>query len=114
MGYSHPWEIGGSTVDPVPRAASEEGLIKERRVEIVNRLGLHARPAAELVKLAGRFTSEIHLEKDGLRVNGKSIMGVLMLAAEQGSELVIQGEGDDAAEAVEALAALVLRGFDGG
>jgi phosphocarrier protein HPr len=114
MGYSHPSEMGGSTVEPTPRAESEERLIEERRVEIVNRLGLHARPAAELVKLAGRFTSEIHLEKDGLRVNGKSIMGVLMLAAEQGSELVIQGEGDDAAEAVEALAALVRRGFDGG
>lgn len=89
-------------------------MIEERRVRIVNRLGLHARPAAELVKLAGRFEAEIHLEKDGMRVNGKSIMGVLMLAAEQGSELLIQGEGDDAAEAVEAMAGLVSRGFDGG
>lgn len=114
MGGSHPSGIRGSTVDSVPGVFSENGVIEEQRVEIVNRLGLHARPAAELVKLAGRFTSEIHLEKDGLRVNGKSIMGVLMLAAEQGSELVIQGEGDDAAEAVEALADLVRRGFDGG
>ena len=54
----------------------------ERVVQIVNRAGMHARPAAEFVKLAGRFKADIHVEKDGLRVNGKSIMGVLMLAAE--------------------------------
>ncbi len=83
----------------------------ERRVEIRNRMGMHARPAAEFVKLAARFDSEIRLSKDGLEVNGKSIMGVLMLAAEHGSELVIQGEGNDAEAAVEALADLVDRGF---
>jgi phosphocarrier protein HPr len=84
---------------------------EERTVRIPNRLGLHARPAAEFVKLAGRYRSEIHLSKDGLRVNGKSIMGVLMLAAEQGTELVIRGEGPDALQAVEALEALVVAGF---
>jgi len=84
----------------------------ERTVEIVNRLGLHARPAAEFVKLAGRFKAEVLVEKDGLEVNGKSIMGVLMLAAEQGSRLRIQASGSDAKEAVEALSDLVNRGFE--
>jgi phosphocarrier protein len=89
-----------------------EGPAEERAVRIRNRLGLHARPAAELVKLAGRFQSEVALSKDDLTVNGKSIMGVLMLAAEQGSRLVIRAEGEDAVEAVEALADLVKRGFE--
>ena len=84
----------------------------ERTVEIVNRAGMHARPAAELVKLAGTFAADVRIEKDGVEVNGKSIMGVLMLAAEMGSELRIVARGDDAAEAVEALTALVGRGFD--
>jgi phosphocarrier protein len=83
----------------------------ERSVHIVNRLGLHARPAAEFVKLAGRFRAEILVEKNGLEVNGKSIMGVLMLAAEQGSNLMIRAEGDDAEEALAALAELVDGGF---
>ena len=83
-----------------------------RTVEIVNRAGMHARPAAELVKLAGRFASEIRLEKDGVEVNGKSIMGVLMLAAEQGSSLRISARGDDAEHAVSALSRLVESGFD--
>lgn len=83
-----------------------------RTVEIVNRAGMHARPAAELVKLAGRFHSDIRLEKDGLEVNGKSIMGVLMLAAEQGSSLKISARGDDAETAVSAISELVARGFD--
>ena len=90
---------------------SGDGL-SERTVEIVNRAGMHARPAAELVKLAGTFAADIRLEKDGMEVNGKSIMGVLMLAAEQGSALTIRARGDDAEEAVEALSALVGRGFD--
>jgi phosphocarrier protein len=84
----------------------------ERTVEIVNRAGMHARPAAELVKLAGTFRAEIRLEKDGLEVNGKSIMGVLMLAAERGSRLRIVAEGADAQDAVAALSELVDRGFD--
>jgi phosphocarrier protein HPr len=88
-----------------------EVRVEERRVRIRNRMGLHARPAAEFVKLAGRYEAEIQLTKDGLSVNGKSIMGVLMLAAEQGSELLIRGEGADAPQAVEALESLVNQGF---
>lgn len=84
----------------------------ERTVEIVNPAGMHARPAAELVKLAGRFASDIRLEKDGLEVNGKSIMGVLMLAAERGAQLRISARGTDAEDAVGALSDLVGRGFD--
>jgi phosphocarrier protein len=83
----------------------------ERTVEIVNRAGMHARPAAELVRLAGTFRAEIRLEKDGLEVNGKSIMGVLMLAAERGSLLRIVADGADAEDAVAALCDLVGRGF---
>lgn len=83
----------------------------ERTVEIVNPLGLHARPAAEFVKIAARFTAEISVAKDGYAVNGKSIMGVMTLAAECGSSITIRAEGEDAEEAVDALAALVQRGF---
>ena len=83
----------------------------ERQVQIVNRAGMHARPAAEFVKTAGRFSAEITVEKDGLEVNGKSIMGVLMLAAEQGSWLRLTALGADADDALAALADLVGRGF---
>jgi len=89
-----------------------EPKVEVRNVRIVNRMGLHARPAAEFVKLAGRFSAQVSVTKDGLEVNGKSIMGVLMLAAEHGSELMLRGEGEDAADAVEALGALVSRGFE--
>lgn len=85
--------------------------LAERVVHIVNELGLHARPSAEFVKLAGRFRSDISLSKDDMHVNGKSIMGVMTLAAECGSELRIRAEGDDAEAAAGALADLVSRGF---
>lgn len=84
----------------------------EKTVEIRNRAGLHARPAAEFVKLAGRFDAEVRVSKAGLEVNGKSIMGVLMLAAEKGSNITIQADGSDAGDAVSALADLVDRGFE--
>ena len=84
---------------------------REAEVRVRNRAGLHARPAAELVKLAGSFQSEIHVEKGGLQVNGKSIMGVLMLAAEQGSTLRFTASGPDSEEALAALIGLVRRGF---
>jgi phosphocarrier protein len=87
-------------------------VMNETTVEIVNRAGMHARPASEFVKLAGRFEADIRVAKDGLEVNGKSIMGVLMLAAECGSTIAIRAEGGDADEALAALAALVSRGFE--
>ena len=87
-------------------------LSVQREVQIVNRAGMHARPAAEFVKTAGRFASEIRVEKDGLEVNGKSIMGVLMLAAERGSRLRLSARGADAVDALDALSDLVGRGFE--
>jgi phosphocarrier protein HPr len=88
------------------------GAEVERVVEIVNRAGMHARPAAEFVKLAGRFRAEIRVEKDGLQVNGKSIMGVLMLAAEHGSQLRVVARGADADDALNALCDLIGSGFE--
>ncbi len=83
----------------------------ERVTTIVNPLGLHARPAAQLVKLASGFTSEIELVKDGMPVNGKSIMGVMMLAAESGSSITVRARGSDEVEAVAALSELIESGF---
>ncbi|HEX6134827.1 MAG TPA: HPr family phosphocarrier protein [Longimicrobiales bacterium] len=83
----------------------------ERTVTIVNKYGLHARPAAEFVKLAGTFRSEITVRKDDIEVNGKSIMGMMMLAAECGTSITIRATGEDAPTAVEELADLVTRRF---
>ena len=83
----------------------------EREARIINSLGLHARPAAQIVRLAATFTAHIELEKDELSVNAKSIMGVMMLAAECGSVLIFRAEGPDAEQAVAALAGLVATGF---
>ena len=86
-------------------------MTAERNVTIVNRNGLHARPAAEIVKTAARFKSDIVLIRDDLEVNGKSIMGVMMLAAEFGSTLTLRASGPDAEQAVAALADLVAARF---
>jgi phosphocarrier protein HPr len=83
----------------------------ERSVQIVNRNGLHARPAAEIVKAAAKFKSDITIVRDDLEVNGKSIMGVMMLAAEYGSTLQLRADGPDADQAVETLAKLVASKF---
>ena len=83
----------------------------ERSVTVVNKLGLHARPAAEFVKVAGKFAAEIHVSKDNMEVNGKSILGVMTLAAECGSTLLLRAIGEDAEEAVEALSAIVGKDF---
>jgi len=83
----------------------------ERQATIVNQEGLHARPAARIVRLASTFEYEIELGKDGLDVNGKSIRGVMMLAAECGSAITIRANGPDAEQAVQALAELVESGF---
>jgi len=83
----------------------------ERSVQIVNKHGLHARPAAEMVKAASRYQSEITIARDDLEVNGKSIMGVMMLAAEYGASITLRASGPDADEALEALAVLVSSRF---
>ncbi len=81
------------------------------KVTIQNRTGLHARPATALVKLAGRFESEFYIYMHGYRVNGKSILGVMTLAAEQGAELELELDGPDEQEAAEAIIALIEGGF---
>ena len=83
----------------------------ERSVQILNKNGLHARPAAEIVKIAAKFESEITIERDGTEVNGKSIMGVMMLAAECGATIVLRASGPDAQDAIAAIASLVERKF---
>ncbi len=85
-------------------------MIKET-ILIKNKSGLHARPAAHLVKVAGQFESDIKILKDGLEVNGKSIMGVMMLAAEPGSELVFEITGSDEQEALKAILELIEKNF---
>lgn len=84
---------------------------EERTVQIRNKYGLHARPAAEFVKLASRFQSEIMVRKQDLEVNGKSIMGMMMLAAEFGAEITIRASGSDAKEAADELVGLINNRF---
>jgi phosphocarrier protein len=88
-----------------------DSVIAEREVKVVNPLGMHARPAAQIVRLATTFTSEIEIGNGSMMVNAKSILGVMMLAAECGSTIVIKATGSDSAQAVEALASLVAQGF---
>ena len=83
----------------------------ERSVQIVNRNGLHARPAAEIVKAASKFKSDITITRDDLEVNGKSIMGVMMLAAEFGSTVMLRASGPDAEQAVDAISRLIADKF---
>ena len=88
-------------------AGKHPGITRE--LTIINKLGVHARPAALFVKTANRYECEISVEKDGEKVNGKSIMGLMMLAAGPGSKLTVHAEGDDAAKAVNDLESLVVR-----
>jgi len=83
----------------------------ERTVQILNKNGLHARPAAEIVKLAAKYKSEITISREGTEVNGKSIMGVMMLAAECGASIVLRANGDDAEQALDAIATLIANKF---
>ncbi len=83
-----------------------------KTVKITNKLGLHARPSAKVVQTATKFKSEITLEKEGLEVNGKSIMGVMMLAAEMGSDVTVTAQGEDAEDAVRALSEVLASKFD--
>jgi phosphocarrier protein HPr len=83
----------------------------EREAKIVNKLGIHARPAAEIVKTAGKFKSSITIVRDDLEVNAKSIMGVMMLAAEFGATITLRATGDDAEAALDALSAVIANKF---
>ncbi len=83
----------------------------EKEVEIVNKLGIHARPATSFVQLAEKFKSNIVVEKDGFEVNGKSILGMMMLVAPKGSRIKIKANGPDEKKALEALVKLVEDGF---
>ncbi|HLB34054.1 MAG TPA: HPr family phosphocarrier protein [Chthoniobacterales bacterium] len=99
----HPPKEGGSD-----RPQNNESMVSSvKELVIKNRNGLHARPSALFVKTAGRFNSEIWVEKEGERVNGKSIMGLMMLAAGHGSVLQVIAEGDDALQALEELEKLI-------
>ena len=84
----------------------------EKEVTIVNRLGMHARPAAMFVRIASRFRCDIWVEKDGDEINGKSIMGLMMLAAGQGSKLRLRCEGPDAQDALRELEQLIAGRFN--
>src|SRR5213596_3080710 len=93
------------------RSSASTARKAEKDVPIVNRLGLHARPAAMFVRVASRYRAEVWVEKEGERVNGKSIMGLMMLAAGQGSKLKVIASGSDAQQAVNEIEALMKRKF---
>ncbi|MBI2297005.1 MAG: HPr family phosphocarrier protein [Betaproteobacteria bacterium] len=84
----------------------------QREVEIINKLGLHARAAARLTQVAGQFKSGVWLNRNGRRVNAKSIMGVMMLAAARGSKVVVEAEGPDEQEAMKAVTRLIAGSFE--
>ena len=86
----------------------------QREIEIVNKLGLHARASAKLTQLAGRFRSEVWMSRDSRRVNAKSIMGVMMLAAAKGVKVTLETDGPDETEAMAALVELIDNKFDEG
>lgn len=84
----------------------------EKTITIINNAGLHTRPAATIVKLASKYKCEFFLNKDGLHINGKSIIGVMTLAAEKGSQIVLTFEGEDEADACDEIVDYFNRGFD--
>ena len=86
----------------------------KQEIEIINKLGLHARASTKLTQVAGQFAAEIWIERNGRRVNAKSIMGVMMLAASKGSKIVLESSGVDEAAAMQALAALINDKFGEG
>jgi phosphocarrier protein len=88
------------------------GLLMTKDFMVSNKLGIHARPAAMFVKTANRFHCDIFVEKDGEKVNGKSIMGLMMLAAGPGSKLTVHAEGQDASQALAEIETLISRKFD--
>ncbi len=82
-----------------------------KKTTIVNKLGIHARPATKICEIANKFKSEIYIEKDGITANAKSILGILMLVAPKGTELLIRAEGPDEVEAVESIVKIIEDGF---
>ena len=104
--------MSGASEQPAARAAGTTGDGKvTKELVIENQLGLHARPSAQFVKIANRHQADIWVEKDGEQVNGKSIMGLMMLAAGQGTKLKVSAEGPDAAKALDELETLVRGRF---
>jgi phosphocarrier protein len=91
---------------------ADSGAAMKRDFHVANKLGIHARPAAMFVKTANRFNCDIFVEKDGERVNGKSIMGLMMLAAGPGSKLTVHAQGQDASQALAEIETLIERKFD--
>jgi phosphocarrier protein len=91
---------------------SERSEKIEKEITIVNRLGMHARPAAMFVRVASRYRCEVWVEKENEQINGKSIMGLMMLAAGQGSKLIIRCDGPDADRAMEEIAQLIASKFN--
>ena len=94
------------------KSGGDRGDKVEKEVTIVNRLGMHARPAAMFVRVASRYRAEVWVEKEGEQINGKSIMGLMMLAAGQGSKLLIRCEGPDADRALQELEELIAGKFN--
>ncbi len=94
------------------KKAADDNWLMTKEFLVSNKLGIHARPAAMFVKVANRFACDIFVEKDGERVNGKSIMGLMMLAAGPGSKLKVLAEGHDASQALAEIETLLIRKFD--
>jgi phosphocarrier protein HPr len=103
-------KTGSFALYPPPFTVKKESML-EREYTIVNKLGLHARASALLVKTAIRFKSEIRIEREGVEVNGKSIMGIMMLAAAKGSAIKLRISGEDETEAISTLGELIDNGF---
>jgi phosphocarrier protein len=94
------------------KAIAESGSVMTKDFRVSNKLGIHARPAAMFVKTANRFSCDIFVEKDGEKVNGKSIMGLMMLAAGPGSKVTVHAHGHDAPQALAEIETLINRKFD--
>ena len=97
-------------MNPTETTPSGQAVVKE--LVVLNKLGIHARPAAMIVRITNKFKSEVFVEKDEEQVNGKSIMGLMMLAAGPGSTVELAASGTDAVRALDALAALIAGGFN--
>jgi phosphotransferase system HPr (HPr) family protein len=104
-----PWSVPAHFLHSARR---KPFLMAKKEYTILNKLGIHARPAAQFVKTANRFQADIFVEKDGEEVDGKSIMGLMMLAAGHGSTIYVSADGVDAEAALEAIGDLISRKFE--